>query len=192
MLPEAYPTQTPGPTQARSHRQGNAQALVEAHQLSKYYNVKRSFGRERFTVKAVDRVDLQIQVGEVFGLVGESGCGKSTIGRLLLRLINPSQGQIIFDGQDLSKMRGSQLAELRRSAQIVFLPPHTHGKPEHGGTPPQVPQRVIDVNRSISSRWRSSSARRSKRSRANSSHSLSIIHPSPEARTPSRALGARK
>ena len=77
--------------------------LLEVHDLSKYFTIMRPFSRSRYTVKAVDRVAMRINKGQVFGLVGESGCGKSTIGRLLLRLVEPTSGKILLMVKIFSK-----------------------------------------------------------------------------------------
>jgi oligopeptide/dipeptide ABC transporter ATP-binding protein len=106
-----------------------ANLLVDARNLSKYYTIMRPFSRSRYTVKAVDRVNLQIQRGQVFGLVGESGCGKSTIGRLLLRLVEATSGQVMFNGKDVLSLKGEGLAEMRRAMQIVFQDPYSSLNP---------------------------------------------------------------
>lgn len=103
--------------------------LLEAIHLCKYFTIMRPFSRSHYTVKAVDRVNLQIHRGQVFGLVGESGCGKSTIGRLLLRLVQPTAGQVKFNGNDIFMLKGEGLAEMRRAMQIVFQDPYSSLNP---------------------------------------------------------------
>lgn len=98
--------------------------LVEVRSLKKHFRLPGGWlsGMARF-VYAVDGVDLTIASGETFGLVGESGCGKTTLGRMILRLIEPTSGRIIFDGQDISIARKSDLRPMRRQMQIVFQNP---------------------------------------------------------------------
>ncbi|MGQ9681881.1 MAG: ABC transporter ATP-binding protein [Anaerolineae bacterium] len=104
-------------------------ALVQAKGLSKHYVVQRPFSRTRYVVKAVDGVDLCISKGEMFGLVGESGCGKSTIARLLLGLVPSTTGCVLFGGQDVTALQGHALLALRRKMQIVFQDPYSSLNP---------------------------------------------------------------
>src|SRR5213079_386138 len=84
------------------------------------HGLVRSLVRMPATLKAVDRVDLDITSGETVGLVGESGCGKSTLGRTLLRLLEPTAGEIVFDGVDLTKLSRRELKAERSEMQIIF------------------------------------------------------------------------
>src|SRR5262249_2234380 len=97
--------------------------LVEARGLSKVYELGGLFSRKRDSVRAVEEVSFAIARGEVLGLVGESGAGKSTIGRTLLRLAEPSRGTIIFDGRDITHLTRRELKPLRRRMQLVFQDP---------------------------------------------------------------------
>jgi peptide/nickel transport system ATP-binding protein len=102
--------------------------LVEVRDLQKYYTeqdtlVDRLLGNEQRSVKAVDGVSFDIQPGETLGLVGESGCGKSTTGETLLRLREATGGTVRFDGRNVFELRGDELARFRRRAQIVFQDP---------------------------------------------------------------------
>ncbi len=99
--------------------------LVDVKDLKKYYPIHAGFFRRKVgDVKAVDGISLQLRKGETFGLVGESGCGKSTAGRTLLRLTDTTEGQIIFDGQDITMLRGSKLRKFRENFQMIFQDPY--------------------------------------------------------------------
>jgi len=101
------------------------QALLEVKDLVKYYPIGGGlFGRNKAYVQAVDGVSFEIYPGETFGLVGESGCGKTTTGRCVLRLVEPTKGAVHFDGKDVLKLNGKELKQLRADMQIVFQDPY--------------------------------------------------------------------
>jgi len=104
--------------------------LVEIQHLKKYFPVRKGLLQSVVGhVKAVDDVSFTINEGETLGLVGESGCGKTTVGRTLLRLYEPTEGRILFDGQDVTKLWGAPLRALRRDMQIVFQDPFSSLNP---------------------------------------------------------------
>ncbi len=104
--------------------------LVEVRNLTKHFPVGTGLlGVGRDSVKAVDGVSFSIRRGETFGLVGESGCGKSTTGRCILRLIEPTSGSVRFDGQDLLTLSSDGLRRLRRDIQIIFQDPYSSLNP---------------------------------------------------------------
>jgi oligopeptide/dipeptide ABC transporter ATP-binding protein len=98
--------------------------LLSVRDLAKYFDMRRGiFPRVVGHVKAVDGVSFEIRPQEVLGLAGESGSGKSTIGRSILRLLEPTRGEILFQGIDILRLKGSELRNFRRKAQIVFQDP---------------------------------------------------------------------
>src|SRR6185369_12620985 len=98
--------------------------LVEVRDLVKHFPIRGGILQRTINqVKAVDGVSFTIRRGETLGLVGESGCGKTTVGRVLLRLVDPTSGTIRFDGQDISRLGGAALRPYRRRMQIIFQDP---------------------------------------------------------------------
>ena len=120
------PANTAQPTAAAAA----SDTLLEVRDLKKYFPIKGGILRRTVAnVKALDGVSFGIKRGETLGLVGESGCGKTTTGRTVLRLINPSAGQVTFEGQDVLRASRSQMRQLRRDMQIVFQDPYASLNP---------------------------------------------------------------
>lgn len=107
--------------------------LLTVTDLKKYFPITAPglFKRQIGNVKAVDGISLEVFPGETLGLVGESGCGKSTAGRSILRLLEPTGGQITFNGQDITKAKKKELIALRREMQMIFQDPYSSLNPRH-------------------------------------------------------------
>src|SRR5882757_10535366 len=105
--------------------------LLEVKGLRMHFPVTAGMLTQRLVgeVKAVDGVDFSVQRGETLGLVGESGCGKTTTGRCILRLERPTAGQILFDGRDVNRMGRRELVALRRRIQVIFQDPYSSLNP---------------------------------------------------------------
>jgi peptide/nickel transport system ATP-binding protein/oligopeptide transport system ATP-binding protein len=140
------------------------QDLVVVRDLKKYFPVRRGLlQRVVAWVKAVDGVSFNIRRGETLGLVGESGCGKTTVGRTILRLIEPTAGEVYFEGRNIFALTKSELKALRRDMQIIFQDPYSSLDPRmpvgasiaeglavHGiGTPKERMEMVIDLLRKV-------------------------------------------
>ena len=109
--------------------EGDGKELFRIKHLSKRFQVRTGVAQTKQYLNAVSDVSFTIQKGEVFGLVGESGCGKSTTGRLLLQLTRPTAGQVFFDGMELTRMKGRQLKAVRARMQMVFQDPYASFDP---------------------------------------------------------------
>jgi oligopeptide/dipeptide ABC transporter ATP-binding protein len=105
-------------------------ALLEIRDLKKYFPVPAGLlGRVREHVRAIDGVSLDVKEGETVGLVGESGCGKTSLGRCLIRLIEPTGGTVTFEGRELSALSGLEMREVRRKMQMIFQDPYASLNP---------------------------------------------------------------
>src|SRR5271168_3681921 len=109
------------PQQDPRDRGGPAQPLLIVENLTKHFPVRGGLlNRQVATVQAVDDISFIVRKGETLGIVGESGCGKSTTARLLMRLMTPDSGSVVFDGDPVGEKRGISISEMRRQMQMVF------------------------------------------------------------------------
>lgn len=110
---------------AQLKKQANTENLIEVHNLKQYFTKTSGFfGKKVEYIKAVDDISFHIKRGETLGLVGESGCGKSTTGRSLIKLYQPTAGQILFDGEDITNYSEKQMLPFRKRMQMVFQDPY--------------------------------------------------------------------
>jgi len=113
--------------------------LVKTINIKKYFPLKTGiFSKEKKYVKALDGIDLEIIKGETLGLVGESGCGKTTLGKTIIRLYDPSEGKIFFNDQDITNLSSAKLRPIRKNFQIIFQDPYSSLNPR---------QKVVDIVR---------------------------------------------
>jgi peptide/nickel transport system ATP-binding protein len=112
-------------------RAGIPGSLLNVQSLKKYFDITPgfNFGRPRRYLRAVDDVSFSIKAGETLGLVGESGCGKSTIGNCIIRLLDPTGGEVLFEGQNIARMNSRELSPIRKNIQMIFQDPYSSLNP---------------------------------------------------------------
>lgn len=103
--------------------QSSASALLRLEDVSRVFDIRRGLFGEKRSLVAVDGVSLSLAKGASLGLVGESGCGKSTTGRSILRLIEPTAGEVLFEGKDVTKLSRLKMRHMRKDMQIIFQDP---------------------------------------------------------------------
>lgn len=106
------------------------QVLLSVKNLKKYYEISQGMFKEKIVVRAVDDVNFTVMKGETFALVGESGCGKSTTGRAILRLTEPTDGEVKFNGTNLGLLPYEKMRSLRKHMQMVFQDPYASLNPK--------------------------------------------------------------
>ena len=129
-MTEAPNGRTDGGPDLEKGERASGEYLLEVRNLKMHFPIKAGILRRTVGhVKAVDDVDLQVREGETLGLVGESGCGKSTLARCILRLLEPTAGEVVFDGEDILKYDRKEMLRVRRNMQIVFQDPYASLNP---------------------------------------------------------------
>jgi oligopeptide transport system ATP-binding protein len=125
------PTSGRGRSRVRERTGTIGETLLDVEDLQVFFPVTAGivFQRKVADVKAVDNVSFQVRRGETLGLVGESGCGKSTTGKAILQLTRPTDGKVSFEGTDLTKIRGGDLRRFRRKMQMIFQDPYASLNP---------------------------------------------------------------
>ena len=120
--------------------------ILEVNNLVKHFPLGGGlFSKKRQIVQAVNGISFKVKRGETLGIVGESGCGKSTAGRSIIRLYEPTAGQIIFEGKDVTKAKGNDLMELRRHMQMIFQDPYASLNPRM--TVGDIVAEALDIHR---------------------------------------------
>jgi oligopeptide/dipeptide ABC transporter ATP-binding protein len=127
------PATTDTPVAPAGRADSQAGILLDVTGLEKHFPIRSGilFGRQVGAVKAVDGLDFDVRRGETMALVGESGCGKTTTGRLLTRLLEPTSGSIVLDGRDISHLSSRKMRPLRRDIQMIFQDPYSSLNPRH-------------------------------------------------------------
>jgi oligopeptide transport system ATP-binding protein len=116
----------------KQRREFMTEPLLKVENLKKHFPITGGIlGRPVSSVKAVDGVSFTVNKGETLGIVGESGCGKSTTGRMLMRLIDPSEGKVTFEDRELTSLSNSEMRKIRREIQMVFQDPYASLNPRH-------------------------------------------------------------
>lgn len=126
--------------------------LLEVNNLKMYFPVSSGilFQRAVAYIKAVDGISFSVKRGETFGLVGESGCGKTTLGRCILQLYRPTEGEIIFEGQELTKLSSKEMRAMRRQMQVIFQDPYSSLNPRM--TAGDIIGEPLDVHKLVSNK----------------------------------------
>lgn len=119
------------PTAPSPAANGGKEVLISVHDLKKYFPITKGiiFQRHVGDIKAVDGLTFDVYKGETLGLVGESGCGKSTTGRAILQLQRPTGGEVLYEGTDLVKLKGEDMRKMRRNVQMIFQDPYASLNP---------------------------------------------------------------